>query len=98
MNITKADLQNMYLEHIEAEKIRLAKLFEEERKSIITGVLEENKLGKKIYTRKCYDYNEEYFQMLVTNLQELFVDSKIGLSLVNNDGSKSCILLSVDWS
>jgi hypothetical protein len=98
MNITKADLNNMYTEHIEAEKKRLAKMFEEERKSIITSVLEENKLGRKIFTKKCYDYNEEYFQMLVTSLQELFVDSRIGLSLGNDEGAKKCVVLSIDWS
>jgi site-specific DNA-adenine methylase len=98
MSITKNDLQNMYIEHLEAEKRRLAKLFEEQRKSIIMSVLEENKMGKKVFTKKCYDHNEEYFQMLVSSLQELFVDSRVALSLVDDDSSKKCILLSIDWS
>lgn len=98
MKITKDDLTTMYYEHIEAEKRRIAKLIEDERNMIIRGVLEENKLGKKIYTKKCYDYNEEYFQILVQNLQELFTDSKIGLSLSTDDNSKKGVLLTIDWS
>jgi hypothetical protein len=98
MKITKEDLQTMYYEHIEAEKKRLAKLLDEEKTTIIRGVLEENKFGKKIYTKKCYDYNEEYFQILVTNLQDLFTDSKISLSLNNDESGKKCILLTIDWS
>lgn len=98
MKITKEDLQTMYYEHIEAEKKRLAKLLEEERNIIIRAVLEENKFGKKIYTKNCYDYKEEYFQILVTNLQELFTDSKITLSLNNDEVGRKCILLTIDWS
>jgi hypothetical protein len=98
MKITKDDLTNMYYEHIEEEKKRIAKFIEEERNMIIRSVLAENKLGKKIYTKKCYDYNEEYFQILVQNLQDLFNDSKIGLSLVSDDNSKKGVLLTIDWS
>jgi hypothetical protein len=98
MKITKNDLQTMYYEHIEAEKKRLAKLFEEERQSIIKGVLDENKLGKKHYSKRCNDYNEEYFQALVTHLQELFIDSRITLALADNEIQKKSILLTIDWS
>jgi hypothetical protein len=98
MKITREDLNNMYFEHIEAEKIRLAKLVEEEFNDIIREILNENKLGKKIYQRKCYECNEIYLNNLLSKLQELFVDSKIATLFITNDGPNNYVLLKLDWS
>ena len=98
MKITKEDLKNMYLEHIEAEKIRLAKMVDEEFNIIIREILNENNLGRNIYQRKCYEYSEIYITALLTRIQEMFVDSKIATAFITNDGPQKYVLVKVDWS
>jgi hypothetical protein len=39
MAITREDLKNMYMEHLHAEKIRIAKMVEEEVKAIVNDIL-----------------------------------------------------------
>lgn len=98
MKITREDLKNMYLEHIEAEKIRLAKMVDEEFNIIIREMLNENKLGKSNYKRKCYEYSEIYITTLLTRIQDVFVDSKIGTAFITNDGPQHYVLINLDWS
>ena len=98
MKITREDLKNMYLEHIEAEKIRLAKLIEEEFNTIIREILHENKLGNHVYQRKCYEYSEIYITTLLTKMQEVFVDSKIQTAFITNDGTQKYVLVKIDWA
>jgi hypothetical protein len=97
MVITREDLKNMYLEHVEAEKIRIAKMVEEELKIMITELLNENKQGKQYYKRKFYELREDYLTILFTRLQELFVDSKISTVVVNDIENKH-IIITIDWS
>ena len=98
MKITREDLKNMYLEHIEAEKVRLAKLIEEEFNNITREILNENKIGNRIYQRKCYEYGENYITVLLTKLQEVFVDSKIQTAFITNDGPQKYVLVKIDWA
>jgi len=98
MKITREDLKNMYLEHMEAEKIRLGKLIEEEFNIIIREILNENKLGNRVYQRKCYEYSEIYITALLTKLQEVFVDSKIQTAFITNDGTQKYVLVKIDWT
>jgi hypothetical protein len=98
MKITRNDLKNMYLEHMEAERIRLAKLVDEEFKIIVQELLNENLSGKYTYQRKCYEYNETYLTSLLTRLQDVFVDSKIATAFITNDGSQKYVLVKIDWS
>jgi hypothetical protein len=98
MKITREDLKNMYLEHIEAEKVRLEKLIEEEFNTIVREILNENKLGNRIYQRKCYEYSEMYLTSLLTRLQEVFVDSKIQTAFITNDGPQKYVLVKIEWA
>jgi len=88
----------MYNEHVEAEKIRLLKMMEGELRVIITEILNENKMGKSSLKRKCFEYSDVYITMLLTKLQEIFVDSKISTMFVTNDGEQKYVLVSIDWS
>jgi hypothetical protein len=101
MVITREDLNNMYLEHIEAEKVRLAKLIDEDFRTIIQSVLQENNRGLKQYQRTCYETSELYMRPLLSRLQEIFVDAKILLESVNNESSvenQRVLLLTINWS
>jgi len=104
MVITKQDLKNMYLEHLNAEKIRLERLIDEEIKLIIKDIIDENKLGKQNYRRKCYELREDYLTMFFTKLQEVFVDIKISTEVVSNppinnfEESRKHIVIIFDWS
>jgi hypothetical protein len=98
MKITREDLKNMYMEHLEAEKVRLAKLIEEEYNTIICEILNENKLGNHVYQRKCYEYSEIYITALLTKIQEVFVDSKIQTAFITNDGTQKYVLVKIDWT
>jgi hypothetical protein len=98
MVITREDLNNMYLEHIEAEKVRLAKLIDEDFKTIIQEVLQENNRGQKLYKRKCYETSELYMHPLLSRLQEVFVDTKIFLESVNSEGNQHYLLITINWS
>ena len=91
MKITREDLKNMYIEYIEEEKIRLVKMVEEEFNAIIREIIHENKLGNRIYQRKCYEYSEIYLTTLLTKLQEVFVDSKIQTAFITEDGPKKYV-------
>jgi len=97
MVITREDLKTMYYEHIEAEKQRLAKLVEEDLNQIIREILNENKYGKTNYKRKCFEYQEEYIGVLLTRLQEIFIDSKISTTFITDDGPQKYVLVSLDW-
>uniref|UniRef100_A0A6C0JDX1 Uncharacterized protein n=1 Tax=viral metagenome TaxID=1070528 RepID=A0A6C0JDX1_9ZZZZ len=100
MKISKSDLEDMYKEHLESERLRLLQLLEEEKNSIIMSIIEQNKYGKKMLSKKYIEYtnyNESYFQTLISHLQEIFVDSKIWMSAENTDTSKH-LLLNIDWS
>jgi len=88
----------MYNEHIEAEKIRLAKMIEDDLQSIIRDLLNENKMGKNIYKRKCFECSEHYVNILLTKIQQIFTDSSIKAVLVQDDGPQKYVLLTVDWS
>jgi len=98
MVITREDLKNMYIEHVEIEKIRIAKLIEEDYKSFVQEILEENRLGRNCCQRKSYECSEIYINVLLNKIQELFVDSKITTRFVTNDGSEKYILINIDWS
>ena len=98
MKITREDLKKMYVEHIEAEKVRLEKLIEEEFNTIVREILNENKLGNRIYQRKCYEYSEMYLTSLLTRLQEVFVDSKIQTAFITNDGPQKYVLVKIEWA
>jgi hypothetical protein len=98
MKITREDLKNMYLEHIEAEKVRLEKLLEEEFNIIVREILNENKLGRFSYQKKCYEYSEMYLTSLLTRLQEVFVDSKIQTAFITNDGPQKYVLVKIEWA
>jgi hypothetical protein len=100
MKISRNDLENMYQEHLESERIRLQTLLEEDKQSILLEILEQNKYGRKTMFKKYTEfanYNENYFKTLILELQEVFDDSKIWISAENNDNSK-CLLLNIDWS
>jgi len=88
----------MYNEHIEAEKIRLAKMIDEDLQSIIRDLLNENKMGKNIYKRKCFEFGEYYMNSLLTKIQEIFADSSIKAVFVQDDGPQKYVLLTIDWS
>lgn len=104
MVITKQDLKNMYIEHLNSEKIRIAKMVEEDVNSIIKDIIDENKLGKQNYRRKCYELREDYLTMFFTKLQEVFVDIKISTEVVSNssinnlDDTRKHIVIIFDWS
>ena len=99
MAITREDLKNMYIEHINSEKIRIAKMVEEEINIIVKDILNENKLGRQIYRRKCYELREDYLTILFTRLQELFVDSKITTNVMNDiENAQKYIVINIDWS
>jgi hypothetical protein len=97
MIITREDLKNMYIEHIEEEKRRLAKKVEEELTEIINEIINNNKLGRTSCKRKCYEYREEYITTLLTRLQNLLVDSKISTDFINEDGGNKYVLVTIDW-
>ena len=99
MAITREDLKNMYIEHMNSEKIRIAKIVEEEINLIVKDILNENKLGRQIYRRKCYELREDYLTILFTRLQELFVDSKISTTVMNDiENAQKHIIFNIDWS
>jgi hypothetical protein len=99
MAITREDLKNMYIEHLNAEKVRIAKMVEEEINLIVKDILNENKLGRQIYRRKCYELREDYLTILFTRLQELFVDSKITTNVMNDiENAQKYIVINIDWS
>jgi len=99
MAITREDLKNMFIEHMNAEKIRIAKMVEEEINLIVKDILNENKLGRQIYRRKCYELREDYLTILFTRLQELFVDSKITTNVMNDiENAQKYIVINIDWS
>jgi len=99
MAITREDLKNMYIEHMNSEKIRIAKMVEEEINIIVKDILNENKLGRQIYRRKCYELREDYLTILFTRLQELFVDSKITTNVMNDiENAQKYIVINIDWS
>jgi len=100
MKITKTDLENMYQEHVELERIRLQKLFDEDKHSITICIIDQNKLGKKTYVKRYNEYSqfsENYFKTLIAHLQDIFVDSKIWISADDTIELKT-ILLNIDWS
>jgi hypothetical protein len=98
MKITREDLKNMYIEHMEAERLRLAKLVEEEFKITVQELLNENMLGKNAYQRKLYEYSEPYLTELLGRLQDVFIDSKISTAFITNDGDKKYVLVRIDWT
>jgi|UniRef100_A0A6C0JKU9 hypothetical protein len=99
MIISRQDLKNMYLEHIEQEKARILRLVTNELKIIVNEIIETNKTGKQIYKRKCYELREDYLTLLFTNLQEVFVDSKITTEVVNDpEESQKYVIITFDWS
>uniref|UniRef100_A0A6C0L907 Uncharacterized protein n=1 Tax=viral metagenome TaxID=1070528 RepID=A0A6C0L907_9ZZZZ len=98
MKITREDLKKMYLEHMEAERIRLAKMIEEEFKTIVQELLNENLSGRFLYQRKCYEYSETYLNSLLTRLQSVFVDSKIQTAFITDDGPQKYVLVKIEWA
>lgn len=98
MQITREDLKNMYLEHLEEERIRIAKLVDEDFNTVIREILTENKSGKKIYKRRCYEYSEDYLKLLLSRIQSIFVDSKINTEFINHEGVQKHVIITIDWS
>ena len=98
MKITREDLKKMYLEHMEAERIRLAKLIDEEFKTIVQELLNENLSGKYSYQRKCYEYSESYLTALLNRLQSVFVDSKISTAFITDDGPHKYVMVKIEWA
>lgn len=98
MKITREDLKKMYLEHMEAERIRLAKLLDEEFKTIVQELLNENLSGKYSYQRKCYEYGESYLTALLNRLQSVFVDSKISTAFITDDGPQKYVMVKIEWA
>jgi len=98
MKITREDLKNMYIEHMEAERLRLAKLVDEEFKITVQELLNENISGKNSYQRKIYEYSEPYLTALLGRLQDVFIDSKISTAFITNDGDKKYVLVRIDWA
>ena len=97
MIITREDLKNMYLEHLEEEKRRIAKKVDDDLNEIIGEILANNKLGRTSCKRKCYDYKDEYITILLTRLQQLLIDSKISTDLINEENGNSYVLVTIDW-
>jgi len=100
MKISKNDLETMYQEHLESERIILQKMLEDDKRCILLDILEQNKQGRKFLSKKYIEYtkySEHYFKTLISELEEIFVDSKIWISAENNVDSK-CLLLNIDWS
>ena len=98
MKITREDLKKMYVEHMEAERIRLAKMIEEEFKTIVQELLNENLSGRFSYQRKCYEYSETYLTPLLTRLQSVFVDSKISTAFITEDGPQKYVMVKIEWA
>ena len=98
MKITREDLKKMYVEHMEAERIRLAKMIEEEFKTIVQELLNENLSGRFSYQRKCYEYSETYLNALLTRLQSVFVDSKISTAFITEDGPQKYVMVKIEWA
>jgi len=98
MTITREDLKNLYLEHIESERIRLSKIIEEDYKSMIQNILEANKQGKSRYQQKTSECSEIYINLLLNKIQHLFVDSKITTEMIKDEQQSNYIIITIDWS
>jgi hypothetical protein len=98
MKITREDLKKMYVEHMEAERIRFEKMIDEEFKTIVQELLNENLSGKFSYQKKFYEYSEMYLTPLLTRLQSVFVDSKIQTAFITDDGPQKYVMVKIEWA
>lgn len=96
--ISRQDLQNMYKEHVEAEKIRIAKLLEDELNSILKEILQLNNVGLKRYSKNYMDYPGEFINVIVYKLKEIFIDSNIGFEESPDNSNNKLVTIFVDWT
>jgi hypothetical protein len=96
--ISRLDLQNMYLEHVEAERRRIAKMIEDEINATLREILNENKMGRKVFTKKYIEQPDEFVTVIANKLQEVFTDSKISLEKLGDQNDNKIIMLSIDWT
>ena len=99
--ITRQDLQSMYMQFTIHKQEYLAKLIQDEVEFIRTNIMKVNNEGLKLYsiTYACTfcEYIDEFRDLLLIKLKEIYIDSYItNEKQVVNDIDK--IFITIDWS
>ena len=99
--LTRQDLQSMYLQFMVQKQEQLSKLVQDETEFIRTNILKLNNDGLKTYNityaSTFCDYVDEFIQLLLIKLKEIFIDSYItNEKRVVNDMDK--IFIGIDWA
>ena len=102
MAITREDLNNLYLKHLEEKKIKNIQLCKTEVDYIKSEILRINKLGKKIFTSVRNVYDDYYYNELLKQLKEIFIDciitSEMTESTINNIDTMKQAKITIDWN
>lgn len=94
MTITREELYKRYLTENESNrKIVIQQHVEKIKEAIFT----ENSLGKTTYSTCFWNESPEYLFEIMTELKNIFIDSKISIKETVNNNRISIITLKIDW-
>lgn len=94
MSITKEELYQLYLVEKENKKQMVIK---EHVDTIKETILKQNSLGKTSYSTCYWNEDQEYLQCIFTQLNKIFVDSRISVKETINNNRISITTLKIDW-